>query len=112
MIYKLVLGLIVLMWIACSGDKKTSNLNEPGPSSLEGTWKLISASNIMNGDTTYTDYTKNIEGIKVINSTHFSFFQHDLKMGRDSMPVYTSGGGKYLLEGNRYTEYLEYCSAR
>lgn len=112
MIKKMFLGLVVLMSMACSRDAKTTKPTDSESSPIQGTWKLMSALNIMNGDTSFTDYSKNIEGIKIINATHFSFFQHDLGMGKDSMSVYTSGGGQYLLEGNRYTEYLEYCSAR
>ena len=81
--------------------------------SIQGTWKLISAQTIVNNDTTLTDYTLDMDGIKIIGSDHFAFFQHDLNKGLDSANArYSSGGGKYRLAGNRYTEYLEYCSAR
>ncbi len=54
-----------------------------------------------------------MKGVKIINNNHFAFFQHDLQKGQDSTTSkFSSGGGKYLLEGNKYTESLEYCSAR
>lgn len=64
------------------------------------------------GDTTVTDYTRNISFIKVINDTHFAFLQHDLHQGKDSSAVFVSGGGRYSLNDSTYTEHLEYCNAR
>jgi hypothetical protein len=79
---------------------------------LEGTWKLISGTIIEKGDTTISDYTGNQSMIKIINKTHFAFLNHDLKKVKDSTSVFVAGGGVYTLEGDQYTEYLEYCSAR
>lgn len=79
---------------------------------LVGTWKLLNATLIEKGDTTFTDYTNGVSFIKIINDTHFSFLQHDLNKGKDSAAVFVSGGGRYSLKGNEYTEHLEYCSAR
>lgn len=83
----------------------------PAPMSVAGTWQLISGTLIAQGDTSTTDYTKDISFIKIINDTHFAFLQHDLTKGRDSA-VYVSGGGAYTLTDSLYTEHLEYCSAR
>lgn len=85
----------------------TSNSEKP---ELHGTWKLLSGTLIENGDTLVTDYTKNASFIKIINDTHFAFLHHDLK--KDSNSVYSSGGGTYTLKKQKYTENLEYCSAR
>lgn len=49
--------------------------------------------------------------IKIINATHFAFLKHDLTHGKDSA-IYESGAGKYTLEGNQYTEHLDFCNAR
>lgn len=77
-----------------------------------GSWKLLTGTVIENGDTTVTDYTKNTSFIKIINATHFAFLNHDLARGKDSTAVYVSGGGRYSLTGDQYTEHLEYCTAR
>lgn len=77
-----------------------------------GTWKLLSGTLIEKGDTTVTDYTKKTSFIKIINDTHFAFLSHDLAKGKDSSASYSSGGGKYEIKGNKYTEHLEYCTAR
>jgi tRNA(Ile2) C34 agmatinyltransferase TiaS len=92
---------------ACNQDSSPEK-----SASLEGTWQLISGTIIENGDTTVTDYTNKQSMIKIINATHFSFLNHDKNKGKDSTAMFVAGGGTYILEGDQYTEYLEYCSAR
>ena len=82
------------------------------PSALQGSWKLLSGTLIEKGDTTVTDYTKSLEMIKIINATHFSFLNHDKNKGSDSTASFAAGGGKYTLNNDEYTEFLEYCSDR
>jgi hypothetical protein len=106
-VYALLAGLIC----SCDSNKNTA-LQEQDPSPLEGTWQLKSGTIIEKGDTTVTDYSQNQSMIKIINATHFAFLNHDLKKGKDSTAAFSAGGGVYTLEGNQYTEYLEYCSAR
>jgi hypothetical protein len=79
---------------------------------LEGTWKLVTGTLVEKGDTTVTDYTKDQSMIKIINASHFAFLNHDLNKGKDSTAVFGAGGGVYTLDGDQYTEYLEYCSYR
>lgn len=85
---------------------------KPAALPIIGTWKLLSGTIIEGGDTTVTDYTKNLSFIKIINDTHFAFFNHDLTKGKDSLAVFGSGGGTYVLQDSLYTEHLEYCSDR
>jgi len=80
--------------------------------SLEGTWQLHSVMTIEGEDTTRTDYTQGLKGIKMLNETHFAFFQHDLNQGRESDSLYVSGGGTYTYQDGIYTEHLEYCNFR
>ena len=77
-----------------------------------GTWKLISGTIIQDGDTTITEYTKGQEMIKIINETHFAFLRHDLNAPNDSSKLFVAGGGTYTIEGNLYTEYLDYFTLR
>ena len=93
----------------------TENGNEKSKISavpIIGTWKLLSGMIIDGEDSTFTDYTKNQETIKIINESHFAFLRHDLTNDKDSISVFVAGGGKYSLNGNKYTEYLEYCNYR
>jgi len=77
--------------------------------SLKGTWKLLSGALIEKGDTMVTDYTKGRSFIKIINDSHFAFLNHTL---RKDTSDFSAGGGTYSLNGNNYTEHLEYCSAK
>lgn len=96
---------LLLILFACAENNMKKN-------EVEGTWQLISGTLIEKGDTTITDYTTSPRMIKILNKSHFSFLNHDLNKGKDSTAVFVAGGGRYTLEGNNYTEYLEYCSAR
>ncbi len=97
--------------ISCMANVK-NDAPKPGKISMAGTWQLLTGTAIEKGDSVVTDYTKNVSFIKIINDTHFAFLQHDLNKGKDSVQVYVSGGGRYSLKDNLYTEHLEYCSAR
>lgn len=108
---KAVYTLCLLILFSCSANTETpqgSNTALP----IVGTWQLLKGTVIDNGDTTVTDYTRNISFIKIINETHFAFLQHDLNKGNDSNAVFISGGGTYRLIDSLYAENLEYCSAR
>src|SRR3989337_1185462 len=104
-----VITVLSILSFSCNNTIKKVNDNEIA---IEGTWQLISGTTIEKGDTTVTDYTKNQNMIKILNATHFSFLNHDLKKGKDSTAMFVAGGGRYTLAGDQYTEYLEYCSAR
>lgn len=78
---------------------------------LQGTWQLISGTLIEKGDTTVTDYTRDIQMIKIINDSHFAFLNHTLNKNTDSLArQFSAGGGWYELNGDQYTEHLEYFS--
>ena len=102
---------IAISLISCT-SKKEDKVSISSTLPLKGTWKLITGTLIEKNDTVVTDYTKNVSFIKIINDTHFAFLHHDLKKGKDSVPVFSSGGGSYSLSDSVYTEHLEYCSAR
>lgn len=110
--------MLVILIYGCEQKSREKSENNTGEGSvnntkLTGTWKLVNATLIEKGDTTRTDYTKNISFIKIINDTHFAFLQHDLDKGKDSSKaVFVAGGGRYTLNGDTYVEKLEYCSAR
>lgn len=76
---------------------------------IQGTWKLLTGTLIEKGDTTVTDYTKHLSFIKIMNESHFAFLQHDTR--KDSTN-FSAGGGRYEISGDKYTEHLEYCSAK
>lgn len=102
-----------MVTILFSGKEKNNLTQVNSPIiKIDGTWKLLKGTLIAKGDTTITEYTKNINFIKIINNTHFAFFEHDLDKGKNADAVFACGGGRYSLVGNLYTEHLEYCSSR
>lgn len=102
-------GILFLVFIISCKEKSENNLQTISAIPITGTWKLLTGTVIEKGDTTITDYTKDLSFIKIINDSHFSFLQHDT--GKDSTN-FSAGGGRYTLTGNNYTEHLEYCSAK
>jgi len=109
---KLVVIIFSLFLFSCSANNQSSDTKNAGLS-INGTWRLLQGTLIEKGDTTITDYTKNVSFIKIINDSHFAFLQHDLQKGKDSASaVFVAGGGRYSLKDSTYTEHLEYCSAR
>lgn len=108
----LVWGVIMTLVVGCKNDRTTPGTSTSEKHPIIGTWKLISGTIIQAGDTTITDYTKGQEMIKVINETHFAFLRHDLNAPEDSSKLFVAGGGTYVLEGNVYTEHLEYFTIR
>lgn len=103
---KIVIAIAVLFLFAGACEEK------PRALPIEGTWQLLTGTLIENGDTNVTDYTKGKKFIKIINDSHFAFLNHDLNKGKDSAAAFTAGGGTYSLNGNNYTENLEFCSDR
>lgn len=101
--------LVLLFTLASCTTAVKESSSKPA---IVGTWKLISGTVIKQSDTVVTDYTKGKSLIKIINDTHFAFLLHDLNGGKDSTNVFASGGGKYTLADNKYTEHLEYCTDR
>ena len=97
--------------LSCNNQpNKTGSTKQSLP--IEGTWQLITGTLIQKKDTTVTDYTKTQKAIKIINGDHFCFLIHDLTKGKGAPPFFSSGGGKYTLSGDKYTEYLEFCNDR
>ncbi len=103
----LIVFISLLFLVACN-----SNTTSNKPIAIEGSWQLLGATTIQNGDTTNSVNAATEKMIKIINATHFAFLRHDVNKGKDSTAVYSSGGGAYTLKGNQYTEQLEYCNAR
>jgi hypothetical protein len=97
---------------SCNNNQATSSSPKEQRLPIEGTWQLLQGTLAEKGKATITDYTKDQKFIKVINGDHFAFMNHDLTKGKQAKPMYSSGGGRYTLNGDKYTEYLDYCNER
>src|SRR5579863_10010507 len=104
-------AMFLILTTGCQLNSHQEIPKQPLPA-IRGTWKLISGTLIENGDTSITDYTKNLSFIKIINETHFAFLSHDLHHGKAADSAFSAGGGTYRLVDSLYTERLEYCSDR
>ncbi|MBN8851687.1 MAG: hypothetical protein BGO55_05250 [Sphingobacteriales bacterium 50-39] len=100
---RIITSLICLLFLAC---QHSSNI------SIEGTWRLVSATNITSGVSTVTDYTGKTRMIKIINGSHFAFLKHDTNLPKDSANHFDAGGGSYTLKGDQYTEHLDFYNDR
>ncbi|TXH23160.1 MAG: hypothetical protein E6Q95_00800 [Chitinophagaceae bacterium] len=110
---KLLLATSCIFLLSCTVTTNNYNTSiESKKLDIIGTWHLISGTTITKKDTVFTDYTKNLYGIKIFNRTHFSFFNHDTKKGKDSTAAFTAGAGTYSLVGNNYTEHLDFLNYR
>lgn len=107
----LAVVLAAAMLFSCNNNSTTSE-TKGQKLPIEGTWQLLQGTLTEKGKATVTDYTKGQKFIKIINGDHFSFMDHDLSKGKQAKPIFSSGGGKYTLTGDKYTEYLEYCNER
>lgn len=101
----ILLSLFSWFIVACS-EKPSA---EKPKVNLQGSWKLLTGTLIENGDTTVTDYTRDRSFIKMLNQSHFAFLGHRLA---SDTPDFSGGGGRYRLDGDQYTEYLDYCNAK
>lgn len=104
------LGMVLLMLGAC-GDSNTASeqeqadlLEEEQANSLEGAWQRIRF-NFVYPDTTVTGEEGNPPSIKILTPTHFAFGRQT-EEGEDVF----SGGGRYSLDEDQYTEHIEYHS--
>lgn len=81
---------------------------------LSGTYRLLHSMTVKGTDTTYaTVDTSKTEMLKMFNSSHFSFFNHDKSKGGDSLNrLFVSGAGTYTLKGDKYTENLDFLNYR
>lgn len=104
------LFLLIILCCACNQPgKQTKQAEQSTASKYTGTWQLLTGTLIEKGDTTVTDYTKDKEFIKIITPTHFSFLSHTL---RKDTTDFSAGGGRCILNGNNYSELLDFCNAK
>jgi len=92
-----VLVILVLTFFCCQQQPKTNP--------IVGTWKLVYAATNENDSITIKDLS-NTQFIKIINETHFAFFNQQ----NDGNENYYSGAGTYTLTDNDYEETLSFTS--
>lgn len=101
--------LIFLGIMSCTIPSRDTEAGLP----VVGTWRLVKEMSVTGPDTVITRHHGDVqETLKMINPTHFTFLRHDLQHGKDSVKTFVAGGGRYALQGNQYTEHLDFCNYR
>ena len=99
------LSFLMLVFYSCCNENPGTIDNAEG-NNLIGTWKLIYGEIQENDSIDIKDVTKS-DFIKIINSTHFAFFNQE----HGNEEGFYGGAGSYKLEGNQYTETLDFFGA-
>ncbi|RAW01407.1 hypothetical protein [Pseudochryseolinea flava] len=107
---KAVYLFVFVALITCACVSKPA---ETFQSKLIGTWQLVDALQIKKDSTIHTTVPGR-KMIKIINDTHFAFLNHNVREKGDTTTThfFGGGGGSYDLVDTRYTEHLEFCTAR
>jgi hypothetical protein len=102
-----IILLITLFISSC--NEKNQNLIKTElimANKIKGTWKLVYGSVKENDSLSLRDVSKS-EFIKIINETHFAYFNQAYNEPRN----FYGAGGTYSLEDNIYTEKLTYTAS-
>ncbi len=105
---KALLVLLTLLFISCNKqiEKEVKLMPEVKiANSIVGTWKLVYGSVKENDSLTIKDVSKS-EFIKIINETHFAYFNQAYNEPRN----FYGAGGTYTLKDDTYTEKLTYTA--
>ena len=96
-----------MLLYACVDNKSEGNeIISPEKNPIEGSWKLVYA-DITENDSVQVKDLSNNDFIKIINETHFAFFNQD----RGSSENYMAGAGTYKFDGEDYIETLDFIPA-
>jgi len=101
-----ILIFIIILFFSCVEKNDTANTpHSTANNSIMGSWKLVYA-DIRENDSIQIKDLSNTDFIKIINATHFAFFNQE----RGSSENYFAGGGTYVLDGTTYTETLDFIN--
>lgn len=100
--------LFIFFLIFSCKENKTSSPASIGNNKnlIEGSWKLVYADIRENDSLQIKDLGKT-DFIKIINKTHFAFFNQELGTSENFM----AGGGTYEFDGTNYTETLDFIAS-
>ena len=103
-----VLLFITIILISSCSQKETESKKKTSPdqNAIEGSWKMIYA-DIKENDSVQVKDLSNTDFIKIINKSHFAFFNQD----RGSEENFFAGGGTYELNGDQYSETLDFINS-
>jgi len=94
--------LLGLLFTACNTSGELNNPETPTRSALEGKWKLVSV--MQEPQSTHQPNIDSTAYYKILTTNTFAWFIYSKNSGE----LTATAGGSYELEGEKYTEYLEY----
>lgn len=100
-----ILTLIIVL--SCAKESTSPNpLANSEKNAIEGSWKLVYADIKENDSVQIKDLSKT-DFIKIINDSHFAFFNQE----RGTSENFMGGAGTYTLKGSDYAETLDFINA-
>jgi hypothetical protein len=97
------IAMIVIAALTISSGSLLKNESRNISESIQGTWKLVST-NYGSNPSGFTDLPAIIVRMKLITDTHFTW----VGFSTIDKKVSSSAGGKYTLDGNTYTESIDF----
>ncbi|MDO5978095.1 lipocalin family protein [Flavivirga spongiicola] len=97
--------IVFLTLIACKKEEKVTEVDKHKTNGIIGTWKMV-YSEIKEGDSLQVKDLSKSEFIKIINKTHFAYFNQNKEAPRN----FYGAGGTYTLKNNKYIETLTYAA--
>ncbi len=99
--------LIIFIFLSCAKESTPSKTPEnESKNSIEGSWKLVYA-DIKENDSLQIKDLSQTDFIKIINGSHFAFFNQDKGTSENFM----AGAGTYTFNGSDYAETLDFINA-
>ena len=99
--------LIIFTLLSCTKESKPHKATEKvNKNPIEGSWKLVYADIKENDSLQIKDLSKT-DFIKIINGSHFAFFNQDQGTSENFM----AGAGTYTFNGSDYAETLDFINA-
>lgn len=96
--------LVLITIISCQPKiKEVQDHKKTEVTGIEGSWKLVYA-DTREKDTIQVKDLSKTDFIKILNKTHFAFFNQDRGTGEN----YMAGAGTYTFDGENYTETLDF----
>ena len=99
-----IMAAALILALPVTGNcQKAASGSERSSAPHLGTWELASYKYGINTPN-FINAPKSTLRIKLITETHFTWVNADTATGK----IYSSAGGKYTLDGNKYTESIDY----
>jgi len=100
------LALVILVAAQLNHEAAAQTDPEKTRGKLEGTWELVSYKYVEGAP--FKDVIKDQRVIKLMTGSHFVWVSYDLRKKKPT----SVGGGRYSLEGDTYTEELDFADKR